>query len=63
VALKRVPIAGGDPEVVWVTRERIGELTISPTGIRVAFTIGENEGDYYIMENLRTALESLEENR
>jgi hypothetical protein len=32
-------------------------------GARVAFTIGENKGDYYVMENLRTALQSLEENR
>ena len=61
--LKRVSINGGDPEVVWISREPIGEITISPTGDQVAFTIGENTGDTYVMENLRAALRAMRESR
>jgi hypothetical protein len=57
--LKRVPVGGGEPEVVWVSRERLGEFAISPAGDRIAFTIGENKGDHYVMENLRAALEEM----
>ncbi|MGD8361855.1 MAG: tetratricopeptide repeat protein [Gemmatimonadota bacterium] len=62
-ALNRVPISGGDPEMVWVSREPIGELNLCPTGDRVAFTIGENTGDTYIMENLKAALQQMREHR
>ena len=61
--LKRVPIGGGDPEVAWVSSEPLGELTLCPTGDRVAFTIGENTGDTYIMENLKAVLRYMREGR
>ena len=61
--LKRVPVWGGEPEVVWKSPKAIGELAISPTGDRVAFTIGENIGDYYVMENLSAALKGMREGR
>jgi Tol biopolymer transport system component len=61
--LRRVPVSGGDPEVVWTSRDLIGEFTISPTGDRVAFTIGENKGDTYVMENLKAALREMRDNR
>jgi Tol biopolymer transport system component len=59
--LKRVYIAGGEAEVVWVSQ--IHEFTISPMGDRVAFTTGENKGDTYVMENLRAALRAMRDNR
>jgi hypothetical protein len=62
-ALNRVPISGGDPEVVLVSPEFGGEFTLCPTGDRVAFTRGENTGDTYIMENLRAALQEMREGR
>jgi len=62
-ALKRVPINGGDPEVVWVFREPMLRFTISPTGDRIAYTSGENTRDTYVMENLRAALKEMRDKR
>lgn len=61
--LKRLPVTGGEPEVVWDSPEGFGEFTISPTGDRVAYTRGENKGDTYIMENLKAALQGMREGR
>jgi dipeptidyl aminopeptidase/acylaminoacyl peptidase len=61
--LKRVPLSGGEVEQVWVFRKGGSEFSISPTGHQVAFTIGENQGDIYIMENLAAALRARSEGR
>jgi Tol biopolymer transport system component len=60
-AMKRIPIEGGEPEVVW--SPAFGRFSLSPTGDRMAFTRFVQESDVYLMENLRAVLQDLDRNR
>jgi Tol biopolymer transport system component len=57
-AIMRVPREGGEPERMWETPQPIGAWAPSPDGGQVAFWITENEGEIWVMENLREALTS-----
>jgi Tol biopolymer transport system component len=59
--LKRIPVEGGQPEIAW--SPAFGRFSLSPNGDRIAFTRFVQKADVYLMENLRSALQSLEENR
>jgi Tol biopolymer transport system component len=54
--LRRVPVEGGEAEQVWLSQQSLYDFAIGPKGQRVAYTVGENVVEIYVMENLVAAL-------
>ena len=54
--LRRVPVEGGEAEQVWLSEQSLYNFAIGPKGQRVAYTVGENVVEIYVMENLAAAL-------
>jgi Tol biopolymer transport system component len=59
-AIIRVPREGGEARRLWEAPQHMGAWAPSPGGRRVAFWIGENEAEIWVMENLVEALKKTE---
>ena len=54
--LRRVPVAGGESDVVWMSEQSLQNFAMDPGGQWVAYSIGENEVEVWVMENLAAVL-------
>jgi Tol biopolymer transport system component len=59
-AIMRVPREGGEARRLWGAPQNMGAWAPSPDGRQVAFWIGENEAEIWVMENLVEALKKTE---
>jgi len=57
--LWRVPPAGGEPEKVWSSENRVAIYNIHPDGKQVAFSIRERATEVRVIENLAAELDKV----
>ncbi len=56
--LWRIPVAGGEPEKLGLSGERMVEFRVHPDGRRVAFTAGAPKAELWVMENFLPVLKA-----